>query len=61
MKVLRLILDGKSNRETAYILHRSVKTVEVHRNRIMRKLGVDNVVDLIRRAAALGLVNFSPK
>ena len=61
MKVLRLILDGKSNRETAYILHRSVKTIEFHRNRIMHKLGVDNVVDLIRRAAALGLVNFSSK
>ena len=61
MRVLRFIMDGKSNRETAYILHRSVKTIEFHRNHIMRKLGVDNVVDLIRRAAALGLVDLLPE
>ncbi|MHC4172249.1 MAG: response regulator transcription factor [Planctomycetota bacterium] len=61
MRVLRLILDGKSNRETAYILHRSVKTIEFHRNRIMHKFGVDNVVDLIRRAAALGMVDLLPE
>jgi len=61
MRVLRLILDGKSNREAAYILHRSVKTIEFHRNNIMRKLGVDNVVDLTKRTAALGLVDLLPE
>lgn len=60
-RVLHFILDGKSNRETAHILHRSEKTIEVHRNHIMRKLGVDNVVGLIRRAAAMGLVDLSPE
>ena len=58
-RVLHFILDGKSNRETAQILHRSEKTIEVHRNRIMRKLGVDNVVGLIKRAAAMGLMDLS--
>ena len=61
VRVLCLILDGKSNKETAYTLHRSVKTVEVHRNHIMRKLGVDNVVDLVKRAAAMGLVDLPPQ
>lgn len=61
MKVLRFILDGKSNKETAHILHRSTKTIEVHRNRIMRKLSVNNVVELIKRAAALELVDLSSK
>ena len=61
MKVLRFILDGKSNKETAYILHRSVKTIEAHRHRIMHKLGVDNLVGLVKRAAAMGLVELSPK
>ncbi len=58
-RVLHFILDGKSNRETAQILHRSEKTIEVHRNHIMRKLGADNVVGLIRRAAAMGLMDLS--
>ena len=57
MRVLRFILASNSNKETADILHRSVKTIEVHRNHIMRKLGVGNVVDLIKRAAAMGLVD----
>jgi len=55
-RVLRLILDGKTNKETAYILGRAVKTIEVHRRRIMRKFGVGNVVDLVKRAAVMGLV-----
>ncbi|MFC1636509.1 response regulator transcription factor [Planctomycetota bacterium] len=61
IKVLRLIVDGKSNNKTAQILHRSVKTVEVHRSRIMRKLGVDNAVDLLKRATAMGLVDLQPE
>ena len=50
MEVLRFILDGKSNKEIAYLLHRSTRTVEVHRKHIMQKLGVDNAVDLIKQA-----------
>ena len=38
MRILQLILDGKSNKEISYLLQRSVRTVEVHRNHIMRKL-----------------------
>ena len=56
-EVLRLILDGKSNKEAAHLLHRSVRTIEDHRSHIMHKLGVDNVVDLVKRAAAMGLVD----
>jgi two-component system response regulator FixJ len=54
-KVLRLILQGRSNKEIARVLKRSVRTVEVHRSHIMHKLDVDNVVDLVKRAAAMGL------
>jgi two-component system response regulator FixJ len=52
--VLRLIMEGIGNKRIAYILERSERTVEVHRSRIMRKLGVDNVVDLVQRATAMG-------
>ena len=55
-RILCLILDGKSNKEIAYLLHRSVRTVEVHRSHIMRKLEVDGMVDLVRRCARMGLL-----
>ena len=48
-------LEGKSNKEAAHMLARSVRTVEVHRGRIMKKLGVDNLVDLVKAAYATGL------
>lgn len=54
-KVLRLILGGNNNREIARLLSRSVRTVEVHRSHIMKKLGADNLVDLLKRAMAMGL------
>lgn len=57
MSVLRLIIEGKSNRDIADAIHRSVRTVEVHRSHIMRKLGVDSLVDLLKLGAAMGLVN----
>ena len=56
MVILRLILLGRSNKEIAFILHRSIRTIEDHRRKIMRKLDVDNVVDLVKSAAAMGLV-----
>ena len=56
MGILCLILDGKSNKEIAYLLHRSVRTIEVHRSHIMRKLGVDNVVHLVEKSIAMGLI-----
>jgi len=55
-RVLRLILNGKSNKEIANLLHRSVRTVEVHRSHIMRKLAVDNIVHLVKRSATMGLL-----
>jgi len=54
-KVLELILQGKSNKEAAWIMHRSVRTIEDHRAHIMRKLNVENAVDLARKASEMGL------
>jgi len=48
MRVLRLLCSGKSNKETAWIMHRSVRTIEEHRSRIMRKLDVDNFAELVK-------------
>jgi len=53
--ILRLILEGRSNKEIAHILSRSTRTIEVHRSNIMHKLNVDNVVELVKRAAGIDL------
>ena len=58
MGILRLVIEGKSSKEIANILHRSVRTVEVHRSRIMQKLGVNNLIDLVKRAVVMGIVDF---
>ena len=55
--VLRLILQSRSNKQIAQILHRSIRTIEDHRNHIMRKLDVDNVVDLVKRATSMGFLD----
>lgn len=57
--ILKHVIDGKSNREIANELHRSVRTIEVHRSRIMQKFGVESLVELIKRAAVMGLVEIS--
>ena len=55
LKVLKLVMGGKSNREIAELLRRSIRTVEDHRSHVMRKLGVRNVIQLVERAAQMGL------
>ena len=59
--ILRLVLQGKSNREIAELLSRSERTIEWHRSRIMRKLGVDNVIDLVTKAISLGFGGQPPQ
>ncbi len=54
-QVLKLIGEGKCNKEIASDLSISVRTVEFHRGRIMRKLEVDGVVGLVKSAINLGL------
>jgi len=60
-KILQLVIDGKSNKEIAVILHRSARTIEVHRANIMHKLGVNNLVELVKRVAHMGLINLEEK
>jgi DNA-binding NarL/FixJ family response regulator len=55
-EVLQLIAEGRVNKQIAAILKVSAKTVEFHRGRIMSKLGVHSVAELIRWAVNAGLV-----
>ena len=57
--ILRLVSIGHTNREIANMLHISVRTVEVHRFNLMRRLNVRNVAQLLRRALQLGLLSKS--
>jgi len=38
-------------------LRRSVRAIEVHRAHVMEKLGASSLLDLVKRAASLGLVD----
>ena len=51
--ILKLLMQGLSNKELAFKTGRSVRTVEDHRAHIMQKLGVDNIVDLTQKALYL--------
>ncbi|MPM25800.1 Oxygen regulatory protein NreC [bioreactor metagenome] len=55
-EILQLLAEGKSNKDVSEILNLSIKTVETHRNNIMRKLGIKNVVGLVLYAVRNGLI-----
>ncbi len=42
------LLEGRSNKEIASLLHISPRTVEVHKSRVLEKLGQSSVIQLIR-------------
>jgi FixJ family two-component response regulator len=52
-KVLKLILDGCGNKEIAIKLGCVLRTIEFHHTNIYRKFGVDNAVELTKRAMAM--------
>ena len=53
-QVLAEIMVGASNKEAGRTLGISPRTVEVHRARIMEKLGAKNAADLVRIALGQG-------
>ena len=55
-EILRLVAQGLTNREVAHALKISVRTVEVHRFNLMRRLRVRNVAQLLRQALLLRLL-----
>lgn len=55
-EVMRLLAQGVSTRDIGARLFISPKTVDNHRARIMRKLGLESTVDIVRSAAKLGLI-----
>ena len=55
-EILRLVIDGRQNKQIADSLGKSVRTVETHRFNIMKKLGVNNAIDMVNKAVKENLV-----
>ena len=55
VEVLKMLASGKRNKEVAQGLDLNEKTVSTYKARLMKKLNVDNMVDLLQQAKALEL------
>lgn len=53
--VLRLLLDGRPNKSIAKQLSMGLRTVELRRANLMRKMGARSLAELVRQALAAGL------
>lgn len=56
-EIVRLVAEGKSNKEVADSLHVSIRTVESHRNHVMRKMKFSGLPELVRFAIRARLVD----
>jgi DNA-binding NarL/FixJ family response regulator len=54
-EVLQLVVEGQSSAEIADLLSLSCRSVETYRRRLMQKLGIDNLPNLVRFAICHGL------
>ena len=52
-EVLGLIIVGKLNKQIADVLGISIKTVEVHRARVMEKMGVNSLAELVQHVVTV--------
>jgi DNA-binding NarL/FixJ family response regulator len=55
-EVLQLIAEGRTEKEIAFLLKISIKTVGFHRENIKRKLGLRTTAELTRYAIEQGLI-----
>jgi DNA-binding NarL/FixJ family response regulator len=60
LEVLQHVAEGRTTREIAGRLKLSAKTVETHRGEVMKRLGIHDVVGLVRYAVRIGLVPPEP-
>jgi DNA-binding NarL/FixJ family response regulator len=55
-EILRMVIDGKHNKEIAEASNKSIRTIETHRFNIMKKLGVNNAIDMVNKSVKENLV-----
>lgn len=56
IEVLRYLNDGKKNKEIAEILTLDEKTISTYKLRLLAKLNVTNLVDLLTKAKSLDII-----
>lgn len=56
-EVLQLVVEGKSSSEIAKILHLSPKTIDTYRSRLMQKLEIEDLPNLVKFAIQHGLTS----
>lgn len=56
VEVLRYLSNGKKNKEVAEALHLNEKTISTYKLRLLAKLNVTNLVDLVNKAKTLDIV-----
>jgi len=59
-EVFALVISGLINKEVAWELGISEKTIKVHRARVVEKMGARSLPDLVRMAGRLGLPSERP-
>jgi DNA-binding NarL/FixJ family response regulator len=59
MEVLQLIAEGFANKQIAGELGLSVKTVEKHRQSVMKKLDIHDIAGLVRHAVGKGIIEMN--
>jgi FixJ family two-component response regulator len=58
--VMSLVVAGRRNREVASMIGTSVRTVKVHRGRVMEKMQASSLPELVRMADTLNRIRSSP-
>jgi len=56
LEVMKLVIKGMLNKQIASELGTSIKTIKVHRSRVMRKMEAESVADLVRLAEKAGII-----
>ena len=56
-QVLQMVMEGNGNAEIAKSLFLSAKTIETHRSKMMKKLGIKNLPELVKFAIRNGLTH----
>jgi FixJ family two-component response regulator len=59
-EVFRLVIAGLLNKQIAAELGASIRTTKTHRGRMMHKLGVESVAELVRLAQKVGVTPAAP-
>lgn len=58
IKIIELLRSGLSNKQIAYELNLSESTIKTHMSLMMKKLNVNNRVQVIRKALELGIIQY---